>query len=150
MSVDISLYNGDFAIVKSGVEGQGYSYDIVLEDAPVSSTNLLRRSVITPPKWIAAWAVEEEGVVHLDSRYGDKLYLQLSDPLTYQWISEAYSNVREAVSYIDDSNLVINSISIAIDSSDGEKSDTANVSINYSVGNEDIVDHLAIGAIHEG
>lgn len=149
MSVDISLYNGDFAIIKSGVEGQGYTYDIVLEDAPVSSTNLLRRSVITPPKWIAAWAVEEDGVVHIDKDYGDKLYLQLSDPLTYQWISDAYSNVREATSYIDDTNLVINSISIAVGSSDGNKSDTANVSINYSVGDEDIVDHLSIGATHE-
>jgi hypothetical protein len=149
MSVDISLYNEDFALLRSGVEGQSYSYDIALEDSPVSSTNLLKRSVITPPRWIGAWAIEEEGIIHLDHPYGDDLYLQLSDPLTYQWISNGYANVRKALSYLDDPNITINSVSIAVDSSDGESSDTANISINYSVGEEELVTQLPIGVLNE-
>jgi hypothetical protein len=147
MSVDISLYNGDFAITKSGVEGESYSYDILLEDSPNSSANLLRRSVITPPKWIANWAIEEKGIVQLDAQYGDDLYLQLSDPLTYNWISDAYSNVRRALSYIDDPLLSINSVSIAVDSSDGESSDTANVFIDYSIKGQSLTTEVSIGEI---
>lgn len=145
MSIDIALYNQDFSIIKSGVEGEGYTYDLLLEDFPVSSTNLLKRSVITPPKWIATWAIEEDGVLQIDPNYGDNLYLQLSDPLTYQWISEAYSNVRQALSFIDDPNLTINSVSIAVDSSDGESSDTANVSINYSLRDQELSTQMSIG-----
>jgi hypothetical protein len=147
MSVDISLYNEDIAIIKTGLGEQGNTYDIILEDAPASSTNLLRRSVVTPPKWIAKWAIERGGIVHLDSSYGDKLYNQLSDPLTYQWISDAYANVKEATSYVDDNNIQVNSITVAVPDGDTSSS-TVNVLINYSVDGEDIVENLVIGETH--
>lgn len=147
MSVDISLYNEDIAVIKDGLEEGGYTYDLLLEDAPVSATNLLKRAVITPPKWLAKWAIDSGGITHVDYEYGDGLYLQLSDPINYQWISDAYSNVRKATGYVDDPNLEVTSISISIPEEDSSLS-TVNILIGYSVEGEEIVENLTIGETH--
>lgn len=125
MSVDLLMHKGDLALVR---ERDG-SYDLATEEAGES---LLRRSVITPPSWIRMWCIENDEIQLIDDNYGDGIYLQLSDPLTHDWVTLAKANIEKALSFLDEENLIINNTSINLASSNGVALDTANIQINYS------------------
>lgn len=125
MSVDLLMYKGDLGLIK---ERDG-TYDLAIEEAGES---LLRRTVITPPSWIRMWTIENDEIQLLDDNYGDGIYLQLSDPLTHDWVTKAKKSIETALAFLDEEKLIINNTSISLASSNGIGLDTANIEISYS------------------
>lgn len=125
MSTDLLMYKGDLGLARA----KDGSYDLVLEEAGQS---LLRRTVMTPPSWIRTWCIENNIVSLVDDNYGNRIYLQLSDPLNKEWISKAKAHIQNSLSYINDEELIeILSTSIGVSSSSVGVSDTANIQIDY-------------------
>jgi hypothetical protein len=118
------MYKGDLGLTKD----KAGNYDLVLEDAGES---LLRRTVITPPSWIRTWVIEDNQIILLDDSYGDGIYSQLSDPLTYEWLSKAKANINRALSFLEEDNITITNTSITMASSNGVAIDTADINISY-------------------
>lgn len=128
-SVDLALSNGDLVLNNHELGVEGTSLDLVIED---STINMLRRSVITPPEWLGRWLIDSNGLFKKDSEFGNGIYRQLSDPLTRDWISKAYTNTQYAVALVPDPDLIINDINIGVSSSQlGGPIDTANILIDY-------------------
>lgn len=126
MSVDLLMFKGDLGITKD----KAGNFDLVLEEAGQS---LLRRTVITPPSWIAMWCIENNNVVLIDEHYGDKVYQQLSDSLNKEWIAKAKTHIQQSLHYIkDEERIEITSTSIGIASSNSFNPDTANIQINFT------------------
>lgn len=125
MSVDLLMYKGDLGVTQD----RDGSYDLALEEAGYS---MLRRTVMTPPSWIRKWVIENDELRLLDENYGNGIYLQLSDPLTYDWVAKAKANIQQALAFLEEEELNINSSTISLASSTGVGVDTANIEINYT------------------
>lgn len=133
MSIDLLMYKGDLGITqdKSG------KYDLVIEEAGQS---LLKRTVVTPPSWVRTWVIEHNKVNLMDDEYGDRIYLQLSDPLDIHWVSIAKNHLQNSIDFVlNEERLSVLSLSVSISSSDGLNPDTADIQISYSYDGKDKV-----------
>jgi hypothetical protein len=117
--IDLIIHNGDLALQQSdltdGTQGEtNYHKDLALKGREAVLMNLLRRAVETPITHIGRYVVDNKGVRKLDLSYGNGIYLELSEPVTLDWVKRAEDHIRSAVSFLP-TDIKITSLNISPD-----------------------------------
>lgn len=106
MATDLLLYEGDLAIQAIDLEentnanfvSSSKILDLVIDDPARASYKLLARVLKTPITYIKAWIIDFYGSRLKDLSYGNAIYLELSEPVTYDWLSRGNAHIKRALS----------------------------------------------------
>jgi phage baseplate assembly protein W len=102
---DLALKDGDISLGVSELVQQEYGTrrvkDLLVIDKETTLKRLLKRALITPITYIGREVINyDEGSDRLDLYYGNGLYLELSEPLTPEWLERANSHIRKALAFL--------------------------------------------------
>lgn len=128
---DLALKDGDISLAVSElIEGRKVK-DLLLIDIDTTLKRLLKRALVTPITYIGREVIDyNSGSDRVDLYFGNGLYLELSEPLTPDWLERANSHIRKALAFLP-SEVDISSTRVDIVS----ESSVA-VSISYSLNNQ--------------
>jgi len=121
MATDLLLYEGDLAIQPIDLEEDisnrnvrsNQVLDLVEDDPNRASYKLLARVLKTPITYIKAWIIDLYGSRIKDLPYGNAIYLELSEPVTYDWLSRGNNHIKRALSNAPN-DVKINSVRLAL------------------------------------
>jgi hypothetical protein len=77
-----------------------FSYDVLISGSEDVITNLFKRALKTPITYIGLDVIDNRGSFKADIEYGNALYIELSEPLTYTWLERAKSHINRALSFV--------------------------------------------------
>ena len=117
--IDLIIHNGDIALqqtnLSDGLDGNThYHKDLALKGREEVLMSLLRRSIETPITHIGRYVIDNQGVRRLDINYGNGIYLELSEPVTLDWVKRAEDHIKQATSFLP-SDIDITSLNIVPD-----------------------------------
>lgn len=105
--MDILLDNtNDIAISKRDLNNDissshnKFYYDLLISGSEDVITNLFKRALKTPITYIGLDVIDARGSFKADIEYGNALYLELSEPLTYTWLERAKAHINRALSFV--------------------------------------------------
>lgn len=99
--MDFKLINGDISLLVLNRDTKNTHYDLNIEEYKESLEKLIERAVKTKLGELGI-ITNKDGVELLDYTYGNPLFFELAEPLTYSWLTRARQHILTALSFLPD------------------------------------------------
>lgn len=119
---DVQLKDGDLLV-------QGYDIAILTSPGDIIR-HLVRRAILTPLGYISRPVLEQGEAKHIDTSYGDGIYLELGEPFTYDFLSRVRKHIDRALQYAP-SSIKVQDIAISLLTASGGPMNAVSIRILY-------------------
>lgn len=125
--MDISTQLGDLSLLQTKED----EFDLALSDEVY-----VRRALETPQTYLSEWVLQPT-LSQIDERFGNPIYLKVSEPLTLSWLTEVQSDVVTALSFLEE-QIVVNYVNVS------SSLDSVSIEVSYSLNNQNQITQFEV------